>query len=337
MGRGGTDRAAVVGVGTIGAGWATLFAANGYEVTLFDECPEYLQRSRELVEAALSFLFAHGLGRSEAGPEGAEDAKKRLVMCDTLEEALTDVGFVQESIVEDYARKSELYDQLEAVVPSSTPVASSSSGLLITKLQADRRHPQRFLIGHPWNPPYLIPLVEIVPGQRTLPAVVEQVRSVYESLGMDAILVTKEIPGHVGNRLAAALWREAIALVVSGAASVEDVDKAIRSGPGLRWALMGAHLTYHLGGGPEGIRHFIDHLGPAFETWWADIAAWSELPAEAESMLAEGIGEVTGSERYEDMVERRDELLASLLKLNRSRRERNPLVVARSNTQVGAD
>ncbi len=320
-------RAAIVGVGTIGAGWATLFAANGYRVTLFDENSEYLQRSLALVHSSLSFLFAHGLGRGSVGPEGAEEAKGRLVACEKLGDSLLGVDFVQESIIEDYARKSALYDQLEAFIPASTPVASSSSGLLISKLQEGRRHPERFLIGHPWNPPYLVPLVEIVPGPHTPPPMVEAARGVYEGLGMDAILVNKEIPGHVGNRLAAALWREAIDLVVSGVASVEDVDKAVRSGPGLRWALMGVHLTYHLGGGPDGIEYFIDHLKPAFESWWADMAGWCELPAQARDALTAGVCEMVGDERYEDMVARRDELLAGLLKLNQSRRERNPLVV----------
>lgn len=320
-------RAAIIGVGTIGAGWATLFAANGYQVTLFDENSEYLQRSLALVDSSLSFLFAHGLGQGSVGPEGAEDAKGRLVACDRLGDALVGVDFVQESIVEDYAKKSALYDQLEAVIPSSTPVASSSSGLLISKLQEGRRHPERFLIGHPWNPPYLIPLVEIVPGPHTPPPMVEEARGVYEGLGMDAILVNKEMPGHVGNRLAAALWREAIDLVVSGVASVADVDMAIRSGPGLRWALMGAHLTYHLGGGPDGIEYFIDHLKPSFESWWADMAGWCELPEEAKVILSAGVGQTVGDEPYEDMVARRDALLVGLLKLNQSRRERNPLIV----------
>jgi carnitine 3-dehydrogenase len=320
-------RAAIVGVGTIGAGWATLFAAGGYEVTLFDESRECLQRSLGLVESALSFLFAHGLGQESVGPKGAEDAKGRLVPCDRLEDALVGVDFVQESIVEDYAKKASLYDLIERSLPASTPVASSSSGLLISRLQADRIHPQRFLIGHPWNPPYLIPLVEIVPGPHTLPSIVDEARGVYEGLGMDAALVRKEVPGHVGNRLAAALWREAIDLVIKGVASVEDVDKAIRSGPGLRWALMGAHLTYHLGGGPDGIEYFIDHLKPAFESWWADMAGWCELPEEAKVILSAGVSQTVGDEPYEDMVARRDELLVGLLKLNQSRRERNPLVV----------
>jgi len=314
-------RAALIGVGTIGAGWATLFAANGYEVTLFDECPENLQRSRVLVESATAFLFAHDL----AGPGDPAEAISHLVACDSLEDALANAAFVQESIVEDYAKKSAVYDAIEAVLPSESPVVSSSSGLLISRLQSDRRHPERFLIGHPWNPPYLIPLVEIVPGPQTSEQIVDEVRGVYESLGMDPVLVRKEVPGHIGNRLAAALWREAIDLVVRGVASVEDVDKAVRCGPGLRWALMGVHLTYHLGGGPGGIDYFIEHLRPAFEWWWGDMATWSDFPEGAGSELSVGVGEVVGAMPYEDMVARRDELLAYLLKLNSGRRERNPL------------
>lgn len=314
-------RAAVIGVGTIGAGWATLFAANGYEVTLFDESPESMRRSRDLIESATAFLFAHDL----AGPGNAAEALAHLVTCDSLEDALADVAFVQESIVEDYAKKSAVYDDIEALLPSESPIVSSSSGLLISRLQGDRCRPERFLIGHPWNPPYLIPLVEVVPGPQTSNRIVDEVRGVYESLGMDPVLVRKEVPGHIGNRLAAALWREAIDLVVRGVASVEDVDKAVRSGPGLRWALMGVHLTYHLGGGPGGIDYFIEHLTPAFESWWGDMATWSDFPERAAVELSVGVGNVVGAKSYEDMVARRDELLANLLKLNSCRRERNPL------------
>lgn len=314
-------RIAVIGVGTIGAGWATLFAANGYEVTLFDENPAYLRRSRDLIGAAIAFLFAHDL----AGPGDPAAAMARLVSCDSLEEALVGVDFVQESIIEDYAKKSAVYDDIEALLPAESPIMSSSSGLLISRLQSDRRHPERFLIGHPWNPPYLIPLVEIVPGPQTSDRIVDEVWGVYEGLGMDPVRVRKEVPGHLGNRLAAALWREAIDLVVQGVASVEDVDKAIRSGPGLRWALMGVHLTYHLGGGPGGIDYFIEHLKPAFESWWRDMAEWSDLPEAARSQLSVGVSEVVGDAPYEDMVARRDQLLVGLLKLNCDRRERNPL------------
>lgn len=313
--------AAVVGVGTIGAGWAPLFLAAGYEVRLFDERPESVDMARCHIETALEFMFAHGLASGDL-----ETSLERLRVCKTIDEALEAVDLVQESIVEDYEKKSDLYEAVEAVLPAHVPIASSSSGLLISKLQAGRHNPERFVIGHPWNPPYLIPLVEIVPGPATAPSVVEGVRTVYQSLGMDPVLVRREVPGHIGNRLAAALWREAVDLVISGVATVEDVDRVIRSGPGLRWALMGVHLTYHLGGGAAGIEYFIDHLRPAFESWWEDGARWTKLPEPAKSALSRGVAEEVGDHTYESMVKSRDELLAALLKLNAHRTARNPLV-----------
>lgn len=310
-----------MGVGTIGAGWATLFAAGGWEVALYDESQGCLQRSQELIEAALAFIHQSGL----ASAGGLEQSVSRLFPCDSLEAVLDGAQFVQESIVEDYEKKALLYDEVEMSVSHSVPVASSTSGLLISRLQQGRANPQRFIIGHPWNPPYLLPLVEVVPGPMTSSAITDQVCRVYRDLGMDPVLVRKEVPGHIGNRLAAALWREAIDLVDQGVATVEDVDRAIRSGPGLRWALMGAHLTYHLGGGPAGIEYFIDHLRPAFESWWSDMATWSVFPDEARAKLVAGVKGVVGESPYEDLVERRDELLVALLRLNPNRRECNPL------------
>jgi carnitine 3-dehydrogenase len=315
------SRAAVVGVGTIGAGWATLFAASGWEVALYDESRECLQRSQGLIEAGLGFMHQSKLAKVDS----FEQSVSRLLPCDSLETALDGAQFVQESIVEDYEKKAVLYDQVEKSIPHSVPVASSTSGLLISRMQQGRQNPQRFIIGHPWNPPYLLPLVEVVPGPLTSSAITDQVCCVYRDLGMDPVLVRKEVPGHIGNRLAAALWREAIDLVDQGVATVEDVDRAIRSGPGLRWALMGAHLTYHLGGGPAGIEYFIDHLRPAFESWWSDMATWSTFPDGAQAKLAAGVEGVVGESPYEDLVERRDELLVALLGLNSNRRERNPL------------
>ena len=314
-------RVGILGTGTIGAGWATLLVARGCEVRLFDEMPDCLARSTAMIESGIDFLCRSGL----IVDRGLPSAIERVVVCSSLEEVLEGVDFIQESTIEDYEIKGRLYDQIEEVADSAVIVASSSSGLLASRLQAGRAHPERFVIGHPWNPPYLMPLVEVVPGRCTSFSTTDRACSFYRTLGMDPIVVRQEVPGYVGNRLAAALWREAIDLVDRGIATVEDVDRAVRSGPGLRWALTGVHLTYHLGGGEGGMEHFVDHLGPAFESWWADIADWSRMPKGAREKLETGVRSVASGSSYEDLVQRRDELLVALLSLNENRLDRNPL------------
>ena len=175
-------------------------------------------------------------------------------------------------------------------------------------------HPERSLIAHPFNPPHLIPLVELVPGERTDPETLTETKAFFESLGKVPVVLRKEVPGHVANRLQAAVWREAIDLVLKGVASVADVDKALAAGPGIRWALLGPHMIFHLGGGPGGIKHFIDHIGSAWDDVWTDMASWTSLPGGTTDALVSGVQEEAGDRPPQEIAQWRDEKVVQLLK-----------------------
>jgi 3-hydroxyacyl-CoA dehydrogenase len=204
-------------------------------------------------------------------------------------------------------------------VPPEVVIASSSSGLLITRLQADCAHPERCLIGHPFNPPHLIPLVEVVGGERTAPAAIERALAFYRAIGKRPIHIRREVAGHVANRLQAALWREAVHLLAAGVASVADIDAAISEGPGLRWALMGPHLTFHLAGGSGGIAHFLEQLGPPLESWWDELGS-PRLTPEIGRALAAGVMAEAGDRDIAALAAERDRFLVDLLALKSARR-----------------
>jgi len=303
-------KVAVVGAGTIGAGWATFFVAQGLSVNLFDVSADAAAAARERVAAGLDFLARHGLLTG-----APTEAARRLELCDDLAQTTVGVDLVQEAVRESYEAKEAVFGALDALLPADVLLASSSSGLLMSQIQrAAKRYPERCLIAHPINPVYLVPLVELVPGAQTLPAVLTAARRFYEGLGKAAVTLTREIPGYLENRMTAALWREAIDLVHQGIATVEDVDRAIWAGPGLRYALMGPLMIYHLGGGPGGVRHFVEHLGPAFRTWWADMRTWTEPPEGALERLEAGLRDAMGSRTIADLEAWRDERLVALLR-----------------------
>ena len=185
----------------------------------------------------------------------------------------------------------------------------------MTPIQRVTHHPGRCLIAHPFNPPHLIPLVELVPGDDTDGQTISNMKVFYEDLGKVPVVLKKAVAGHIANRLALALWREAVDLVAKGIASVEDVDKAVSAGPGLRWAVMGPHMIYHLGGGEGGMDHFIDHFAPAVKVWWESLAGWTTLPPEAKTMLVDGLKEELGDRTISDMNRWRDEKLIKVLKI----------------------
>ncbi len=300
----------LVGVGTVGLGWAAFFAAKGLTVRLYDARATAVRDAPAAVRQRLEALCGSGLMAAAA----VEPALARLVPAATLEEACAGADLVQESAAEDTAVKRALFESLDRLLGPDVIIASSSSGLLISELQAGLRHPERALIAHPFHPAHLMPLVELVGGRATASAVVERARAFYEGLGKTAVVLRREIPGHLANRLAAAVWREAIDLVASGAASVEDVDRALCAGPGLRWAFMGPHLTYHLGGGKGGYAHFIEHVGPTFEACWRDMATWTALPAGAAAALSQGVEAEVAGRSPEELAAWRDRRLAAVLR-----------------------
>jgi len=225
---------------------------------------------------------------------------------------VADAEFVQESGPEREDLKIELFRTLDAAVPPETVIASSSSGLLMSRIQDGCRHPERCVIGHPFNPPHLIPLVEVVGGGRTAPEAVARAQAFYRQIGKEPIHVRKEVKGHIANRLQAALWREAVHLLADGVASVADIDKAIAFGPGLRWAFMGPNTTFHLAGGEGGMAHFLAHLGTPMESWWADLGA-PRLTPEIRTRIVEGVAEAVGGRSIPELAADRDRRLLAIL------------------------
>lgn len=296
---------AVIGTGTIGASWAAFFLSRGLAVAASDPAPQAEAFLRRFIAAVWPALAR--IGTAETLPE------HKLSFHAEPEEAVAGAEFVQENAPERAELKRELLRRIDAVLPPSTVIASSSSGLLMSDLQADCRHPERCVIGHPFNPPHLVPLVEVVAGARTSPAAVERAMAIYKALGKRPIHIRREVKGHVANRLQAALWREAVHLVSQGVASVADIDTAISEGPGLRWALMGPYLTFHLAGGTGGIGHFLDQFAEPMEEWWQDLGGPRLAPAVREKIAA-GVAEAA-AHSIEELAGERDRLLVEILAL----------------------
>ena len=301
----------IVGTGVIGSSWAAFYASKGFEVKMYDIDPSFCHKGLSRAIEYVEVLREQGLLSENACRKAISD----MTVVNDLNEAIKDVQLIQESAAETYEVKHQIFKAIDAETPPDVILASSSSGLLMTEIQKVTQHPQRCLIAHPFNPPHLIPLVELVPGDQTNDNTISKMKSFFEGLGKIPVVLKKEAPGHIANRLAAALWREATDIVLKGIASVEDVDKALFAGPGIRWALMGQHLIYHLGGGEGGIEYFIDHLGPAFEGWWKSMATWTSLPQEAKSILVEGVKEEIKGKNLTEVTQWRDEKLVKLLKV----------------------
>ena len=302
---------AIVGTGVIGSSWAAFYAAKGFKVQMWDVDAQMCQKGRVGAVEVIRQLLNEGILSSD----DIDHSIARISTTPELEQAVADVQLVQESVAENYEIKQQVFKALDSYTQPETILASSSSGLLMTPIQQVTNHPGRCLIAHPFNPPHLIPLVELVPGDGTDEQTILNMKAFYEKLGKVPVVLRKAVPGHIANRLAMALWREAVDLVAQGIASVEDVDKAVSAGPGLRWAIMGPHMIYHLGGGEGGMDHFIDHFAPAVKAWWESLADWTALPAEAKTMLVDGLKEEMGDRTIADMNRLRDEKLIKMLKI----------------------
>jgi len=305
------DSIAIIGTGVIGSSWAAFYAAKGFQVKMWDVDAAVRQKGHQQTVEIIRLLQAQGI----LSVDETDKSISRIVMAGELEQAVENVQLVQESVAENYEVKQQVFKALDACTEANVILASSSSGLLMTEIQKVTRHPGRCLITHPFNPPHLIPLVELVPGEATEEGTISKMRRFYEDLGKVPVVLKKAVPGHIANRLAMALWREAVDLVVQGIASVEDVDKAVCAGPGLRWAVMGPHMIYHLGGGEGGMDHFLDHFGPAVKTWWESMVTWTTLPTETKSVLIEGLKKEMGDRSLADVTRWRDEKLTKILEV----------------------
>ena len=314
MGGADIQRVAVVATGVIGASWAACFLARGLDVAATDPAPGAEDALRRAVEAHWPALERMGLA-----PGASPD---RLRFAASPEAAVADAQFVQENGPERLDLKRELFRRLDDAAPADAILASSSSTLTMSEVQsACARHPERVVLGHPFNPPHLVPLVEVVGGRATSEAALERAMAFYRAIGKRPIRLRREILGHVANRLQAALWQEAFHLVKAGVASVEDVDAAIAHGPGLRWALLGPFLNLHLSGGAGGIGELFEKpLWQATEGMWRDLRAVS-VDAELGRRVADGVAEELASRDQGDMVSQRDAVLIDLLRLKASAKD----------------
>lgn len=304
------SRITVIGTGTIGASWAAWFLAKGFTVSAWDPGPGAKQRASELIKGAWPAL-------TQLVDAAALDWSQ-FNWCNELSDALKDTHFIQESAPERLDEKRALYQKMGPHLPDNIVMSTSTSGLLLSDLQDGQLGCERYVLGHPFNPPHLIPLVEVLGGKQTDPRVVDWTYEFYERIGKVSVRLNKEVPGHLANRMQAAIWREAIDAVVSGLASVEDVDKAIANGPGLRWALMGPHRTFHLAGGPGGMDNFIDHFGPANESWWATMNANVKISPAVKQTIVQGVNDAVGNKTMDELVQTRDQKLLDLLVTLRS-------------------
>src|ERR1700747_2150687 len=296
---------AIVGTGVIGASWAALYLARGLNVVATDPAPNAEANLRRYIDAAWKDLTTIGLS-----PKASRDNLRFTL---DMKKALSDADFVQENGPERQDFKIKLFADMDAATPEDSIIASSSSGLTMSVMQSACKHPERCVTGHPFNPPHVIPLVEVVAGAKTSPQTVERAISFYTSIGKKPIHVRKEVVGHVANRLQAALYREIVYLIEQGVLDVADSDAAVCWGPGLRWGVMGPNLLFHLGGGQGGIQHFMDHLAGPLSTWWKDLGTITEFSPEIKKTIIEGVQVEGGSRSIEELEHERDAMLLELL------------------------
>jgi len=300
------SRVGVVGAGVIGGGWALHYLRMGLDVDVHDPgagAHEALLRMRDRIWPLMERM---GL-REGASPD-------RLVLHADLESAVGEADVIQENAPEDAAVKRKVLADIDGAARPETVIASSTSGFGMTLLQADCVRPERCVVGHPFNPPYLIPLVEVVGGDRTDPAAVTWLAEFYAAVGKRPLRLSRELPGFVGNRLQEALWREALHMVAAGEATVEEIDEAIAYGPGLRWAQMGPCLTFHLAGGAAGMAHMLDHFGAALLEPWTRLTA-PPLTEELRQRMIDGCDREAAGRSVAELERLRDDFLAELLPL----------------------
>jgi 3-hydroxyacyl-CoA dehydrogenase len=297
---------AIVGTGVIGASWAALYLARGFNVIATDPAPNAEANLRKYVDEAWTLLSDAGLS-----PGASRD---RLAFTADMKQALFKADFVQENGPERPDFKMKLFADMDAVTPLDSLIASSSSGITPSVMQSKCTHPERILVGHPFNPPHVIPLVEVVGGAKTSPEAIQQAMAFYTSIGKKAIHLRKELPGHVANRLQAALYREILYLIEQGVLSVEEADAAVCYGPGLRWGVMGQSLQWHLGGGAGGIKHFMEHLMDPLQGMMKSLGNPNITP-ELKQTVIDGVLREAGGRSVDQLAQEENAVLMGLLKL----------------------
>jgi carnitine 3-dehydrogenase len=296
-------RVAIVGGGVIGGGWAARCLAHGLDVVATDPGPDAEEKLRATVANAWPALTTVGL------KPGA--SQQRLSFAKDLESAVKDADFVQESAPENEDLKRKLHARIDAAARPDVIIASSSSGLLPSRFQADCKHSERVLVGHPFNPVYMLPLVEVLGGDKTDAKFIDLAADFYRRISMRPLKVKVEVPGYIADRLQEALWREALHLIADGVCTTSDIDDAIRFGPGLRWSFFGTCLIYHLAGGDEGMAHFMDHFGPALELPWTNLKAPKVTP-ELIRRMVDGTRDQAAGKSVKELERFRDDCLIAV-------------------------
>ena len=299
-------RIAIVGTGVIGASWSAFYLARGFDVVATDPATNAEANLRKYIDAAWPLLTGIGLS------DGA--SCDRLTFTTSMQQALSTADFVQENGPERPDFKMKLFADMDAAAPVDSIIASSSSWITPSVMQSQCVHPERVLVGHPINPPHVIPLVEVVGGKKTADEAVRRAMAFYTSIGKKAIRLNKEVPGHAANRLQSALYREVLYLIEQGVLSVEDADDAVSYGPGLRWGVMGPSLQWHLGGGQGGITHFMEHLLPGLVSTWEHLGTPTLTP-ELKRTVADGVLQEAAGRSVEQLAQEENETLAGLLRL----------------------
>jgi 3-hydroxyacyl-CoA dehydrogenase len=298
---------AIVGTGVIGASWAAEFLAHGFDVVATDPAPNAEQNMRKFIDAAWAALTAKGLATTAS--------RNRLSFSQDMKKAVSDADFVQENGPERPDFKIKLFADIDASSPPDSLIASSSSGITMSVTQSACKHPERCVIGHPFNPPHMVPLVEVVGGSKTSEETVKRAIEFYGSIGKQPIHVRKEVVGHVANRLQAAVYREVVNLIHLGVVDVADADAAVCWGPGLRWGIMGPSMLFHLGGGEGGIKHFMEHLSGPVASWWKDLGSFTDWPEGSKETIVDGVLKEANGRSIDELEEMRDEVLLDLVKL----------------------
>jgi carnitine 3-dehydrogenase len=294
-----------VGAGVIGGGWVAYFLARGFRVVAWDPAEDAEARLRHLVDAAWPALTELGLA------DGASTGN--LTVVPDLAAACAQADFVQESAPEDLELKRTLLADIDAATPVDVVISSSTSGYGMSEMQIKCAHPERTVVGHPFNPPYLIPLVEVVGGTATSSEVVAWASDFFRHAGKSVITMDREVPGFIANRLQEALWREALHMVAAGEATVEQIDLSITDGPGLRWPIHGPMLTFHLAGGQGGMAHMLDHFGPSLQSPWTRLVA-AELTPELRDAVVDGCEREADGRSIDELVAERDRGVVAVLR-----------------------
>ena len=300
----------VIGTGVIGTGWILRFLASNKKVTAFDKNKSqinYLKKEIKRTKSIIKKLYKKNINFNN------------LKIADTLEEAVKNSDLIQENVPERLQIKKTVLKNISKVAPKNTIIASSSSGLLPSKLQSGCINPQRFIIAHPFNPVYILPLVEIVKGNKTSKIYINRANSFYKSIKMKTLLINRELPGFLSDRLQEALWREGLHIINDGFGSTKDLDDAITYGPGMRWALMGTFLTFHLAGGESGMKHMLDQFGPALKLPWTKLKS-PELNDKLKQKIINGTALQSKNLSIDKLSNIRDNFLIDLIELKKKYR-----------------